>query len=238
MYNQNMEKYTNEQSSGEDLSLENEQLEEIDLLAADEMPAGDGHALDDGFSFDGEFQKEHIGLTRKKALILVAVLVVAIAAITAVSVWLLPKPTGLPKFNEVMTSNRGAYLHPQYGSVDWVEIWNPTDADIDLSGYGFTNDLKHHQFRYRFPEGTILKPGEYLVLYCTGGTEQSDSDPFCTGFNLSKDGEKLFLVTPMKVEADELAVPMLETDTAYARAENGDFQVTDYPTPGEANRFE
>ena len=137
-----------------------------------------------------------------------------------------------------MTSNHSAFLHPEYGSVDWVEIFNPTDADIDLSGYGFTNDLKHHQFRYRFPEGTVIKPGEYLVLYCTGGTDQSDSDPFCTGFNLSKEGEKLFLVTPMKVEADELVVPALETDTAYARTEHGDFQVTEFPTPGEANRFE
>lgn len=188
-------------------------------------------------SFENEFHKEHIGLTRKSALILIAVLVVVIAGITVLAL-LLPKPTGLPKFSEVMTSNREAYEHPQYGSVDWVEIFNPTDADIDLSGYGFTNDLKHHQFRYRFPDGTVLKPGEYLVLYCTGGTEQSDSDPFCTGFNLSKEGEALFLVTPMKVEADELAVPPLETDTSYARTDGGSFAVTEYPTPWEANRFE
>ena len=220
MYNADMEKMTDLFSSEEERSPGNE------------LP------VEDAPSFENEFHTEHIGLTRKRALILVAVLVVVIAAITAAAVWLLPKPTGLPKFSEVMTSNRTAYLHPQYGSVDWVEIYNPTDADIDLSGYGFTNDLKHHQFRYRFPEGTILKPGAYLVLYCTGGTEQSDSDPFCTGFNLSKDGEKLFLVTPMKVEADELEVPPLETDTAYARTDADSFAVTEYPTPGKANRFE
>ena len=232
MYNANMEQTTHDISPGEERFPENDLFSENEPLAENELP------VDDELSMKDEFQKEHIGLTRKKALILVAVLVVVIAAITAAAVWLLPKPTGLPKFSEVMTSNREAYLHPQYGSVDWVEIWNPTDADIDLSGYGFTNDLKHHQFRYRFPEGTILKPGAYLVLYCTGGTEQSDSDPFCTGFNLSKEGEKLFLVTPMKVEADELVVPPLETDTAYARTESGDFAVTGHPTPHEANRFE
>ena len=232
MYNANMEQTTHDISPGEERFPENDLFSENEPLAENELP------VDDELSMKDEFQKEHIGLTRKKALILVAVLVVVIAAITAAAVWLLPKPTGLPKFSEVMTSNREAYLHSQYGSVDWVEIWNPTDADIDLSGYGFTNDLKHHQFRYRFPEGTILKPGAYLVLYCTGGTEQSDSDPFCTGFNLSKDGEKLFLVTPMKVEADELEVPPLETDTAYARTDADSFAVTEYPTPGEANRFE
>ena len=232
MYNADMEQTTHDFSSGEEQTPENE------LFSENELPAENEQPVDGALSFENEFQKEHIGLTRKRALILVAVLVVVIAAVTVLSVWILPKPTGLPKFSEVMTSNREAYLHPQYGSVDWVEIWNPTDADIDLSGYGFTNDLKHHQFRYCFPENTILKPGAYLVLYCTGGTEQSDSDPFCTGFNLSKDGEKLFLVTPMKVEADELEVPPLETDVAYARREDSSFDVTEFPTPGEANRFE
>ena len=232
MYNTDMEQTTHDISSGE------ERIPETDLFSENELPAENELPVDDALSIEDEFQKERIGLTRKRALILVAVLVVVIAAITVLSVWILPKPTGLPKFSEVMTSNREAYLHPQYGSVDWVEIYNPTDADIDLSGYGFTNDLKHHQFRYRFPEGVILKPGAYLVLYCTGGTDSSDSDPFCTGFNLSKDGEKLFLVTPMKVEADELEVPPLETDTAYARNDADEFAVTTIPTPGEANRFE
>lgn len=187
-------------------------------------------------SFENEFHKEHIGFTRKRALILVAVLVVVIAGVTVLAL-LLPKPTGLPKFSEVMTSNHGAYDHPVYGTVDWVEICNPTDRDIDLSGYGFSTEIKH-PFRYLFPEGTVLKPGEYLVLYCTGGTAASDDDPFCTGFNLSASGEQLFLVTPNKVEADEVFVPALEPDTAYAITDDGVFAITDYPTPWKANRFE
>lgn len=237
MYNADMEKNMNEQPYEKELPVENERSEEIDLLAADEPADGDASPMGDAPSFEDDFQKEHIGLSRTRALILVAVLVVIVAGVTVLAL-LLPKPTGLPKFSEVMTSNHGAYLHPEYGSVDWVEICNPTDADIDLSGYGFTNDLKHHQFRYRFPEGTVLSPGQYLVLYCTGGTEQSDSDPFCTGFNLSKDGEMLFLVTPMKVEADELSVPALASDTSYAKTDSGEFIVTTHPTPHEANRFE
>lgn len=190
--------------------------------------------MEQELSFEHDFQKEHIGLTRGRALLLIGVLIVLIAGVTAVAL-LLPKSSGLPKFSEVMTSNHDAYQHPVYGSVDWVEIYNPTDRDIDLSGYGFTNDIKHHAFRYRFPDGTVLKAGEYLVLYCTGGTDESDSDPFCTGFNLSASGELLFLVTPSKVEADELSVPMLESDTAYARTDADAFAVTHYPTPGRAN---
>ena len=84
----------------------------------------------------------------------------------------------------------------------------------------------------------MLNPGEYLLLYCTGGTESSDNDPFCTGFNLSASGEDLYLVNPNNVEADEAHVPALDPDTSYAKNADGDFVVTEFPTPGEANRFE
>ncbi len=192
--------------------------------------------LSEELSLEHEFQKERIGFTRGRALLLVAAVIVLAAALLVIAL-LLPKASGQPVFSEVMTSNHGTKLDP-YGAVDWIEIYNLNDKAIDLSGYGFTNDVKHHAFRYRFPDGTTLGPGEYLVLYCTGGTEQSDNDPFCTGFNLSASGEVLFLVTPKKVEADEVTVPPLETDTAYARTDTGGFAVTEFPTPGEANRFE
>lgn len=192
--------------------------------------------ISEELSLENEFQKESIGFTRTRALILVAVSVAAIALVIAAAL-LLPKKQTMPVFSEIMTSNHAAFDHPDYGTVDWVEIYNPTDADIDLSGYGFTNEIKR-TFRYTFPEGTILKSGEYLLLYCTGGTEQSDADPFCTGFNLSASGEDLYLVNPNNIEADEAHVPALEADTAYARTENGDFAVTTVPTPKKANRFE
>lgn len=192
--------------------------------------------ISEELSLENEFQKETIGLTRKRALILIIVSILIVGAVIAVAV-LLPKKQTMPVFSEIMTSNHAAYVHPAYGTVDWVELYNPTDGDIDLSGFGFTNEIKR-TFRYRFPEGTILKSGEYLLLYCTGGTEQSDTDPFCTGFNLSAKGEDLYLVNPNNIEADEAHVPALEADTSYARTESGEFAVTEFPTPGEANRFE
>ncbi len=191
--------------------------------------------LSEDLSFDSEFTKEKIG-PQKRFWILVIALVLLTAGIL-VLVWMLPRQNALPVISEVMSSNHAAFEHPVYGTVDWVEIYNPTDKDIDLSGYGFTNEIKR-TFRYRFPEGTILKSGEYLLLYCTGGTEASDADPFCTGFNLSASGEDLYLVNPRHVEADEAHVPALEPDTSWARGADGDFALSTLPTPGEPNLFE
>lgn len=190
----------------------------------------------DELSFANEFKREKIGLPRRGPWLLIGALLLLVAAAAAL-VLLLPKKNTMPCFSEVMTSNHAAFDHPDYGTVDWVEIYNPTDEPIDLSRFGFTNEIKR-TFRYRFPEGTVLNPGEYLVLYCTGGTEQSDNDPFCTGFNLSASGEDLYLVNPNNIEADELHVPALEADTSYAKNTDGNFAVTTIPTPGEANRFD
>ena len=190
--------------------------------------------INEELSFADDFQKEAIG-PQKRFWILVIALVLLTAGIL-VLVWLLPKSSALPQFSEIMTSNHAAFDHPVYGTVDWVEIYNPTEHDIDLSGYGFTNEIKR-TFRYRFPEGSILKSGEYLLLYCTGGTEASDADPYCTGFNLSASGEDLYLVNPNNVEVDEVHVPALESDTSWARTPEGTFTVTENPTPNGANRF-
>lgn len=192
----------------------------------------------DELSLENEFHRERIGFTRGRALLLVIALLLIVAGITVVALVL--QPRGRLVINEVMTSNHGAYLHPVYGKVDWVELYNPTDRDVDLSGCGFTNSIKDlkRSIRYHFADGTILKPGEYLVLYCTGGTGETDDDPLCTGFNLSRDGETLLLVDRNYVELAELTVPALEADTSYARTDGGDYAVTTVPTPGEANRFE
>lgn len=189
-------------------------------------------------SFEQEFHKERMGLSRKWIVILVIALLIVAAGITAAAFLLQPKKSLV--INEVMTSNHGAYRHETYGSVDWIELYNPTDRDIDLSGCGLTNSIKDlkRSIPYHFPDGTVLKSHEYLVLYCIGGTGETDDDPFCTGFNLSASGETLLLVDRNNTELAELSVPALEPDTSYARTDGGDYAVTEFPTPGEANRFE
>ncbi len=189
-------------------------------------------------SFENEFQKEHIGFSGRRIAILTVVLLLVAAGVAVAAILL--KPSGSLVINEVMTSNHKAYKHPVYGSVDWVELYNPTDRDIDLSGCGFTNSIKDlkRSVRYHFPDGTVLKSGEYLLLYCTGGTGETDDDPLCTGFNLSASGETLLLVDRSNVELAELTVPALESDTSYARTEDGKYAVTEHATPGGPNRFE
>lgn len=77
---------------------------------------------------------------------------------------------------------------------DWVEVMNPTNRSLDLSGFRFSDSDDTHQFI--LPSGTLLEGGDYLVL---AGDELKFSAkfPWLTnqrgyfGFGLSGSGEAL-----------------------------------------------
>src|SRR3954452_18165891 len=53
------------------------------------------------------------------------------------------------------------HYHPNVKTeaVEFVELTNPGDAAVDLSGAAFTSGVA-----YTFPAGTTLAPGGYLVV--------------------------------------------------------------------------
>ena len=134
------------------------------------------------------------------------------------------------------------YPRPQMVRQDWMNLnglWDYAITDSSRFPTAFDG-----QIRVPFsPESPLsgvnrsLKSGEYLVLWCTGGTTASDADPYCTGFALSQEGETLFLIDPGCLEIAELTLPALETDFSYARTATGEYRTTANVTPGAANRF-
>lgn len=51
---------------------------------------------------------------------------------------------------------------PSFDTADWIEIYNPTDSPIDVSGWEFKDDDDTHSFI--IPNGTIIQNDGYLVL--------------------------------------------------------------------------
>ena len=110
--------------------------------------------------------------------------------------------------NEVMASN-GYYENGH--AWDWVELYNNGDSTVDLSGWGFT-DSKKDLYKFTFPDGTKLKAGEYLTIWCTGDENKTPGkgNTFYAGFKISASGEKLRLT-----DADEEQVQKLELPEQY-----------------------
>ena len=79
-----------------------------------------------------------------------------------------------------------ALTHTDLPRIDTIELYNPTAAAVDLSGWFLTDDLDEPR-KYRIPAGTMISAGGYLTF----DESQFDSGP--DGFSLSNDGEDVYI---------------------------------------------
>lgn len=116
--------------------------------------------------------------------------------------------------NEVMASN-GVYENEE--SYDWVELFNNGKKTVDLSGWCLSDGKKNLQ-KFIFPEGTKLKAGAYLTVWCTGedGIDPGKGSVFYASFSLSAEGETLYLS-----DADLQLVQKLEFPQQYGNVSYG-----------------
>ncbi len=136
--------------------------------------------------------------------------------------------------NEVMASN--GYFENGH-AWDWVELYNNGSKTADLSNWSFS-DSKKNPLKWSFPEGTKLKAGKYLTVWCTG--EPTDSkgkdNQFFTDFAISASGETLILSDASGTEVSRMELPPQYGCVSYGLAENG--EKTGYletPTRGKKN---
>lgn len=128
--------------------------------------------------------------------------------------------------NEVCTSNTGengnlADVIDSKGKYsDWVELYNPTDNDIDLSGLFITDDMLSPA-KASLPDGAVIKAHGYYVVYCGKNISTADHpDKAVALFGLSANGE-IVSITDGENAIDTVEVPALADDLTYARVPSG-----------------
>ena len=127
--------------------------------------------------------------------------------------------------NEVLSSNsKYKALSKEY--YDIVELYNNTDAPIELGDYYLT-DKSSNLTRYKLPDKT-LGAGKYYLVYCTGNGGDHPE------FSISSDGEDVILTRSDGFVTDALNVPYLTHNVSYGRAD-GVLGYFDTPTLGFAN---
>ena len=142
----------------------------------------------------------------------------------------------LPKgliISEIMAANL-SYIQGPYGrTCDWVELYNNSDATINLKEYGISTDSSDLG-KYTLPDKT-LGPGKYTVILLSEKENAVKSGYSHLLFNLSAAGETLY-ISKDGVIVDYVISPELSGDMAYGRAADGSgFAVMASPTPGSAN---
>ena len=119
--------------------------------------------------------------------------------------------------NELMPKN-SRFGSDQNGQFDdWIELYNLSAQDIDLSGFYLT-DSKKEPTKWKFPVGTMIEKNGYLIVWADADTLQAGLH---TNYKLSADGENVVFLSPDKEVIDLVEYPPTLIEQSYARIPNG-----------------
>ena len=136
--------------------------------------------------------------------------------------------------SEVMASNNGTLADNDGEYPDWIELHNPTDKEINLEGFGLTDNAKK-KGKFEFPAIT-LAPGEYFVVYASGkNTVDLDKRIVHLPFAINSTKEDVFLYDSRGRELSHVAVENLGANKTCGMNEKGETVYFVSPTPGAAN---
>lgn len=135
--------------------------------------------------------------------------------------------------NELMPSNSTTISDAAGAFPDWIELYNPTDKDVDLGGY-YVSDSDDEPTRYALPKGLVIKANGYRLLWADGDL---DEGPEHLPFKLAADKEAALVSGPDGALLDSVKYESAQQDRALARFPDaiGEFAWCAEATPGEAN---
>lgn len=133
--------------------------------------------------------------------------------------------------NEIMASNSSTIADEDGDFEDWVEILNHGSESIDLEGWGLSDD-DSNLFRFVFPS-TVLEPGEFLLVWCSGKDRAVSGQPLHTSFGISAGGEEVMLTHPDGELVNLVPATPLTADISWGRYPDatGPWFFFDQPTP-------
>ncbi len=177
---------------------------------------------------------------RKRAAAARRLLIIALLGVCAVALILYLKSGGSTttdtataqvEINEVMTSNKGTVPDETGDFPDWIEVYNNTDASLDISGYGLTDELISAA-KWTFPEGSVIEPGGYLVVFCSGDVTRGTMH---APFKLSASDEVILSTVSGKV-VDSIALKPVSSGYSLGRsADDSSVWKEMLPSPGYPN---
>lgn len=121
------------------------------------------------------------------------------------------------KVNEIMTTNNGTIADQNGEFDDWVELFNNSNVDVDLSGY-YLSDDSLNLLKWTIPNGISIAANDYLIVWLDKDTLQSGLH---ANFKMSASGEILYFLDANQNLLNQVQIPLMESSTTYGRYPNG-----------------
>ena len=141
--------------------------------------------------------------------------------------------------SELLAANQSGLLDDDRARVDWIELHNTNDFEVDLSGWSLSDDF-NDPGKWVF-DGFTLAPNQYKVVFASAKdrlSHRAGNSPH-TNFKLSRTGEFIGLFSPelpRRLVSDlGDGFPVQRNDHSYGRRSDGVIGYFSSPTPGRAN---
>lgn len=139
--------------------------------------------------------------------------------------------------NEVNTSNMNGITDSFGEREDWVELYNTTTANVDLSGWYISNKV-NNPAKWAFPAGASIPANGYLMVYCSKRNTAAGG-AFHTSFKLNQtDDDHVVLSDPSVTIIDDVLLdPPTKLDNSRGRTTDGatTWSLFLNPTPNAPN---
>ncbi len=125
------------------------------------------------------------------------------------------------RINELSADN-GIYANDYFKRNDWVELYNTTDADIDVEGMYLSDNVKKPT-KYQITKGdtqaqTVIPAHGYLMIWCDKLAPQSQLH---ATFKLGAEGGDVLLTAQDESWSDHISYPVMAADQTVGRYPDG-----------------
>ena len=112
-------------------------------------------------------------------------------------------------------------------NTDWFELFNPSNAPADLTGYYLTDAL-NNRFQFQIPAGFVVPTNGFLLVWADGKPSANTNSPnLHVPFKLDKSGEAIGLFAPDGTAIDAIVFGAQTANVSEGR----------YPDGGELRLF-
>ena len=119
--------------------------------------------------------------------------------------------------NELLPVNKTIVADQDGEYDDWIELYNLSSADRDISGF-FLSDNKDHFSKWQFPSGATVPGNGYLIIWAD---EDSTQAGLHANFKLSSQGEEVLLSGSDGTLLDKVIFPGQTLELSFSRNPDG-----------------
>lgn len=140
-----------------------------------------------------------------------------------------------PVLNEVLAAHNNAVTNANGRSADFVELYNPTPGEFDLSAFTLSSDFTKPG-QWSFPPGTVLAPDGYLAVWFDNDQPATTNAELVLNAaqRLNGSGDAVYLFNPAGQVVDSIEFGFQVPGLSMGRSA-GKWGLLSAPTPGQPN---